>query len=212
MLKIYNEQMTSIGIEDKKVVHTKGLWHKVFGGVLYNPKKKTIYFQTIYPKESYTFEREDYIDFAVGGHIEDDECVIEAGKREIKEELGFDIEEKDWSFLGIRICNVDPSETYKIREFQHFYALKIDKELKDMDFSKSDGEVKSIIEVDIDDYLKLLTKEVQSIKANEMVLDKVSRCGKYAPNVTLTGSRIVPDYYTDKSILEKFLAVKSLIL
>ena len=211
MLKIYNEQMTSIGMEDKKVVHNKGLWHKVFGGVLYNPKKKAIYFQTIYPKESYTFEREDYIDFAVGGHIEDDESVIEAGKREIKEELGFDIDEKDWSFLGIRICNVNPSETYKIREFQHFYALKTDDELKDMDFSKSDGEVKSIIEVNIDDYLKLLTKEVQSVKANEMLLDKISRNGKYVSNITLTHNRIVPDYYTDKSILEKFLAVKSLI-
>ena len=203
--------MTSIGMEDKKVVHNKGLWHKVFGGVLYNPKKKAIYFQTIYPKESYTFEREDYIDFAVGGHIEDDESVIEAGKREIKEELGFDIDEKDWSFLGIRICNVNPSETYKIREFQHFYALKTDDELKDMDFSKSDGEVKSIIEVNIDDYLKLLTKEVQSVKANEMLLDKISRNGKYVSNITLTHNRIVPDYYTDKSILEKFLAVKSLI-
>ncbi len=211
MLKIYNEQMMPIGVDDKKVVHQKGLWHKVFGGVLYNPRLKTIYFQTIYPKESYTFEREDYIDFAVGGHIEDDESVIEAGKREITEELGFDLEEKDWSFLGIRICKADPSETYKIREFQHFYALKTDNELKNMDFSKSDGEVKSVIEVNIDDFLKLLTKEVQSVKANEMVLDKNTREGTYFENITLLGNRIVPDYYKDKSILETFLAVKNLI-
>ena len=61
MLKIYDAKMNDIGMEDKKIVHQKGLWHKVFGGVLYNPTLKTIYFQTIYPKESYTFERDDYI-------------------------------------------------------------------------------------------------------------------------------------------------------
>ena len=211
MLKIYDAKMNDIGVEDKKIVHQKGLWHKVFGGVLYNPKLKTVYFQTIYPKESYTFEREDYIDFAVGGHIEDNESVEEAGIREIREELGFDIDKNDWSFLGIRVCNADPSESYKIREFQYFYALKIDKELKDLDFSKSDGEVKSIIEVDIDEYLSLLTKEANEIKANEMLLDRDTRKGKYLSDIKLTQNRIVPDYFNDKSILEKFLAVKSLM-
>ena len=211
MLKIYNAQMEAIGKQDKKIVHQKGLWHKVFGGVLYNPLLRTIYFQTIYPKESYTFEREDYIDFAVGGHVEDDETIIEAGKREIVEELGFDIEEKNWSFLGIRICKADPSETYKIREFQHFYALKTDNELKNMDFSKSDGEVKSIIEVNIDDFLKLLTRAIDRTSANEVVLDKNTRESTYFENITLLGNRIVPDYFKDKSILETFLAVKNLI-
>lgn len=203
--------MCPIGKENKKIVHQKGLWHKVFGGVLYNPKLKTIYFQTIYPKESYTFEREDYIDFAVSGHIEEDESIKQAGHREITEELGFDIDEKNWSFLGIRVCDVDLSETYKIKEFQYFYGLKIDKKLEALDFGKSDGEIKSIVEVNINEYLKLLTKEVSFVMANEMVVDKVSRKGKYYPDIELSASRIVPDYYKDKSILEKFLAVKSLM-
>ena len=102
-------------------------------------------------------------------------------------------------------------ETFDQRGFNEVDGLVL-AQVSNMDFSKSDAVVKSNIEVEIADYLKLHTKEVQSIKANEMVLDKLSRHGKYAPNVTLRGSRIVPDYYTDKSILEKFLAVKSLIL
>lgn len=211
MLKIYNPQMTPIGTEDKKIVHQNGLWHKVFGGILYNPKLNTIYFQTIYPKESYTFEREDYIDFAVGGHVEDDESIYEAGIREINEELGFDIEVNNWIFLGLRVCDVVLSETYKIKEFQHFYGLKIDTKLEDMNFSKSDGEVKSIIEVNIDDFLKLLTKDTIKIPANEMVIDKNTREGTYFENITISSNRIVPDYYNDKSILEKFLAVKYLM-
>ena len=178
--------MTDIGYENKKDVHKQGLWHKVFGAILYNLEEKTVYFQTIYPKESYTFERDDFIDFAVGGHIEDDEDVLTAGIREIKEELGFDVKKDNLQFLGIRICNCTPSETYKIREFQHFYALKTDKKLKDMDFSKSDNEVKSIIEIKLDDYLKLLTKDVLQVNANEMILDRETRKGTYHSNITIT--------------------------
>ena len=211
MLKIYNKQMSHIGMKDKKIVHTEGLWHKVFGAILYNLEEKTIYFQTIYPKESYTFEREDFIDFAVGGHVEENENILAAGIRETKEELGISISEKDLNFIGIRICKCNPSETYKIREFQHFYAIKINTQLKDMDFSKSDNEVKSVIEVKLDDYLKLLSKEVFEIKANEMLLDKNTRKGTYTENITITDKRIVKDYFTDKSILEKFLAIKMLM-
>lgn len=203
--------MTDIGYENKKDVHKQGLWHKVFGAILYNLEEKTVYFQTIYPKESYTFERDDFIDFAVGGHIEDDEDVLTAGIREIKEELGFDVKKDNLQFLGIRICNCTPSETYKIREFQHFYALETDKKLKDMDFSKSDNEVKSIIEIKLDDYLKLITKDVLQVNANEMILDRETRKGTYHNNITITNKRIVPDYFNDKSILEKFLSLKSLI-
>lgn len=211
MLSIYNSQMSYVGKEDKKIVHQTGLWHKVFGGIMYNKKAKKIYFQTIYPKEAYTFDRDDFIDFSVGGHIEDDEKVIDAGVREVGEELGITIDKNDLKFLGIRICNCDLSDTYKIREFQHFYAFETTKDLKDMEFLTSDSEVKSVIEIDIDDFLSLLMGSVKEIIANEMVLDRTTREGKYFENVNITYKRIIPDYYKDKSILEKFLAVKSLI-
>lgn len=211
MLSIYDSKMTYIGKEDKKIVHQIGLWHKVFSGIMYNKKERKIYFQTIYPKEAYTFERDDFIDFSVGGHIEDNENVIDAGVREVGEELGIKITQNDLKFLGIRICNCDLSDTYKVREFQHFYAFETTKDLKDMSFLASDSEVKSVIEIDIDEFLSLLTGDVDEILANEMVLDRTTREGKYFENVNITCKRIIPDYYKDKSILEKFLAVKGLI-
>lgn len=211
MLKVYDNYMNSTGIKDKKIIHQQGIWHKVFSAILYNNKNKCIYFQTIYPKDSYSFDRDDFIDFAIGGHVEDNEDILATGIREAKEELGISISDKDLFFIGMRICNCDPSETYKIREFQHFYAIETNNQLKDMDFSNSDNEVKSIIEIKIDDYLKLLTKEVFEIKANEMILDKNTRKGTYIENITITDKRIVKDYFADKSILEKFLAVKMLM-
>jgi hypothetical protein len=65
---------------------------------------------------------------------------------------------------------------------------------------------------DIDEYLSLLTKEANEVKANEMLLDRDTRKGKYLSDIKLTQNRIVPDYFNDKSILEKFLAVKSLMI
>ena len=211
MLSIYDSQMSYIGKEDKKIVHQTGLWHKVFSGIMYNKKERKIYFQTIYPKEAYTFEREDFIDFSVGGHIEDDEKVIDAGVREVGEELGIKITQNDLKFLGIRICNCDLSDTYKVREFQHFYAFETTKYLKDMNFLSSDNEVKSVIEIDIDKFLSLLVGDTNEISANEMILDRKTREGTYSENVNITYKRIIPDYYKDKSIFEKFLAVKCLI-
>lgn len=68
-------------------------------------------------------------------------------QREAKEELGINVETSACPFLGMRVCRADCSENYKIREFQHFFAIFIDKTLKDMDFLITDGEVKSVVEI-----------------------------------------------------------------
>ena len=209
MLKVYDRKMKPLYNEDKKVVHKEALWHKVATGVLFNKSKHTLYFQTIYPKESYGFDRPDYIDFSVGGHVEDEETVLEALYREAKEEINLNV--KNYEFLGIRICNCDPAPTYKIREFQFFYGLETEQELKDMDFSGSDAEVKSVIEVNIDDFLALLLKEKNNVKANEITLDKETRKGVYKEGITLKSEQIIPDYFNDKSILEKILTLKAMI-
>ena len=209
MIKVYDENMNPLYDEDKKIVHQKGLWHKTVSGILFNREQKTLYFQTIYPKDSYTFDRPDYIDFAVGGHIDDEETPLQAIAREAKEEMG--LENISPLFLGIRVCKANPAPDYIIREFQYFYGLETKKELADMDFAESDGEVKSVIEVKIDDFLALLRKEKDAVAANEMLLDKTTRRGEYKENILLMAKRIIPDYFNDKSILEKIFSLKSLM-
>lgn len=209
MLKVYDVKMAPLYNEDKKIIHQQALWHKVVTGIVFNKKTKSLYFQTIYPKDSYAFDRLDYIDFSIGGHVNDGESVIEAILREAKEEL--DLSDIAPDFLGIRICNCDPAPAYRIREFQYFYGIETSQSLKDMSFSHSDKEVKSVIEIKIDDILDLLLKIKQSINVNEVVLDRDTRKGTYTENVSLVANRIIPDYYNDKSILEKILTIKSLM-
>lgn len=209
MLKVYSSEMDFLYMEDKKTVHQKGLWHKVFSGILYDAARQKIYFQTIFPKETYSFERPDYMDFSVGGHVEEAESIIEAGLRETREELGLKISSDQLKFLGIRICNCDPAPTYKIREFQYFYGIELKNGIEDISFELMDGEVKSVIEVDIGDYLKLLTNNLSKIKAREFLLDRNTRSLITSSTTDITPERIIPDYFTDKSILEKILTLKA---
>lgn len=206
MLKVYDSKMIPLYDEDKKQVHEKALWHKVVTGIIFNKQYRYLYFQTIYPKDSYTFDRPDYIDFSIGGHVDDQETVNEALLREAKEELG--LSDFTPTFLGIRVCNCDPCEQYHIREFQYFYGVETSETLKDMSFTPSDKEVKSVIEINIDDFLDVLLKNKSSAQANEKLLNENPHNIK---NITIDANRIIPDYYNDKSILEKILTIKALM-
>lgn len=44
MLKVYDEKMVPLYNEDKRVVHSFALWHKVVIGIVFNKKLRTLYF------------------------------------------------------------------------------------------------------------------------------------------------------------------------
>lgn len=211
MLQIYNSEMNPQGWEDKKVVHQKGLWHKVFTGMVYNKAEKSLYLQTIFPKESYSFDRPDYVDFTVGGHVEGDESILEGGIREIKEEIGRTVTNEQLTFLGIRVCNCNPTENYKIREFQYFFGIESTDEIKDFDFNVMDKEVKSIIKLKIDDFLRLLNKDAFAVEGTEFIFDRENKKININKKVSITQERIIPDYFTDKSVIEKVLSLKAVV-
>lgn len=211
MLLVYDSYMRPLFAENKGIVHQKGLWHKVFTGVLYYPEENKIYFQTVFPKENYTFERPDYIDFGVGGHVEEAESVVEAGIRETGEELGLTVTPGQFSFLGIRICSCDPSPSYKIREFQFFYGIRITDRPENQHIGLTDREVKSIVELDIDDFLRLLFRHTMKISAREFLTDRENGRISVSRDIVVTPDRIIPDYFSDKSIAEKILTLKAVM-
>ena len=202
MLQTYTEDMQPLTLEDKKKVHTEGLWHKVVGALVMN--KTHIFLQTIYPKDSYTFDRPDYLDLSVGGHIEDLETPEEALKRETQEELGL-TDGLTIQFVGIRKINCDPAPNYKIREFQHLHRIYTDKKLADFDLTGTDAEVKSIVALPKDLFLKLLKGDIPSLIAQEAVFDKATRQRLTIQNRTITLADFIPDYLKEK-LFETLLA------
>ena len=83
LLDIYDENGNLIGTEDRKIVHEKGLWHKTVHCWLYDDKGN-IFFQI--RKEEKTFYT------TASGHVSSGETLKEAFGREIKEEIGIDID------------------------------------------------------------------------------------------------------------------------
>ena len=191
MLQTYTEDMIPLTLEDKKKVHQEALWHKVVSALVVN--QTHIFLQTIYPKDSYGFDRHDYLDISVGGHIEDNETEQTALLREAKEELGL----TDFpliQFVGIRKINCDPAPTYKIREFQYLYRIYVNKELKDFDLTHADPEVKSIVALDKQQFIQLLQGKLASFVAQEAVYDKETRQLLNIQDRTITLADFIPDY------------------
>ena len=88
----------------------------------------------------------------------------------------------------------------------NFYVNRTNSQIttfsKDSDF---------LYEINIDDFLAILVKEKSTITANEMLLDKQTREGTYSENISILSEQIIPDYFNDKSILEKILTIKSMM-
>ena len=204
MLQTYTEDMHPLTLEDKKKVHRDGLWHKVVSALVMN--KTHIFLQTIYPKESYGFNRPDYLDFSIGGHVEDKETEQEALFREAKEELGL-INFSEIRFMGIRKINCAPAPTYKIREFQYLYRIYTDKTLKDFDLVDTAPEVKSIVALDKQQFVKLLKQEISSIDAQEAIFDRNTRKLLKIRNRTISLHDFIPDYII-QHLFEKYLITK----
>lgn len=210
MISRYDKNMVYIGPVDKKEAHIKGYWHKVATGIVYNPTKQTIFFQTIYPKDNYGFDRPDYIDFAVGGHIEDNETPLDGLYREAKEELGLDKEIIDNAyFIGVRRINKDLTTNYKLREFQHIYGIPVNFDLQDFNMLVSDKEVKSIVKVNVDDLICLLDNAIPKIKVEHRILDKETRETIEYKTLPLTKNDIIDDYFAEDFLLNLLYTIKA---
>ncbi|MDR2099121.1 MAG: NUDIX domain-containing protein [Rickettsiales bacterium] len=87
MLDIYDENGNHIGVEDRKIVHAKGLWHRTVhcwlvrgtSGILFQRRASTLLDN---PRKFYT---------TASGHLAAGETLEEAFTRELAEEIGAEI-------------------------------------------------------------------------------------------------------------------------
>jgi isopentenyldiphosphate isomerase len=168
-LDIYTDKFKHIGTCEKKECHLKGYWHKVITVLVINPEKRTVYFQRKMPADKVVTENNALLDFTVGGHIQAGETE-EDSVREIKEELLEDVPLSELVFLGIRQTAATVTPTYIANEFQYIYLYPTSKTLND--FNVNGDEIARLVEVDLDDALKLFFNEVESINSKEKYLDE----------------------------------------
>lgn len=161
-IDIYDENEDYLGYCEKNEAHRLGYWHRVFGCLIFNSKTNKVFMQVKNPNHN-GIHKKALLEITVGGHLITGETPTD-GVREIKEETGLDIDSKDLRFIEYRRCNKTIKSDYKIKEFQYYYSVDIDKNVTDFkDFDKN--EVLSFVEVDKNDLIKLINKKITKVKA-----------------------------------------------
>ena len=163
-LDIYDEDGNQIGTEERGMVHSKGLWHKTVHCWLYD-KEGNVFFQrrsdrgTLYTTSS--------------GHLSAGESVTEAFQREIKEEIGLDIDASDATFVSIVPYRMDrikeDGSIFRDRAFANVYVDLYEGNYED--FQMDAEEVSGIVIVNAKEALELFQRESGSILGREISLD-----------------------------------------
>ncbi len=157
-LDYYDEQGNYLGYETRDVIHTKGLWHNTVHCWLYD-KLGNIYFQI--RKDTGTFYT------TASGHVQKGETIKEAFKREIKEEIGINIDSSDAMLVNIvpwRMDKVKKDGTvHKDRAKAHVYIDEYEGDLQEFDFDPN--EVTGLVKVNVVDTIELFQNKRDRIDA-----------------------------------------------
>lgn len=157
-LDYYDEKQNYLGRETRKVVHENALWHKTVHCWLYD-NDGNIYFQI----------RKDEGKFytTASGHVVAGEDVKEAFGREIKEEIGIDLNYNNASLVDVVKFKMDKVKSdgsiFKDRAFANVFAYEFDNDISNLDFDES--EVAGLVKVNAKSALRLMENAEGSIEA-----------------------------------------------
>lgn len=157
-LDIYDENKNHIGKEDRKIVHEKGLWHKTIHCWLFD-NEGNIFFQIRANNEGFYT--------TASGHIQAGETINEAFDREVKEEIGYDVDESKLIFVQ--------EVEWKMDKLKKDGTMFIDRAWANVcicpyegiynDFNFQPGEVDGIVKVNAKNTLELFNDNLNEIDA-----------------------------------------------
>lgn len=157
-LDIYDEDQNYLGKETRDKVHAEALWHKTVHCWLYD-SKGNIYFQI--RSDEKTFYT------TASGHVLAGETIKEAFGREIKEEIGVEIDYEQAQLVDVVIWKMDKEKAdgsvFRDRAFANVYAYRYD----DADYTKFnfDEELDGVVKVSAKEALELFEKGNGKISA-----------------------------------------------
>jgi 8-oxo-dGTP pyrophosphatase MutT (NUDIX family) len=160
-IDIFDDRYRWIGTADNREAHRRGLWHRVFTCLVVHPARKSVTLQAKQPGR-YGFERPDFLDVSVGGHYHAGEQVCD-GVRELREELGLDVQQSALVPIGVRQTAATLAPDYIANEFQHVFLLPTDAQLATS--AVDNEEVRGLVEVPLDATMDLLLGRVDQTYA-----------------------------------------------
>jgi len=177
-LDIYNSKGEHLGIELRKVVHQKGLWHKTFHCWIVFKNEKGEVCVLMQKRAATKDSAPNKLDACVAGHYSAGEDIL-GGIREFKEETGIDIEVKDLIPLGIRVTVSDFKENSINKEFQEVFF--INKTVPLSNFVLPPEEVAGMVELPVRKCMQLFGNEIDHFYATGIFNDDID--SNYEPTI-----------------------------
>lgn len=149
-LKIFDDNRNQIGVASRSDVHKHGYWHEAFHcWFISNDQGRNYIFLQLRSKHKKDYP--DLLDITSAGHLLANETVKD-GVREIKEEIGIDVEFEELVGLGvINYCVV--KENFIDNEYANVYLYKSNNTFDD--FTLQAEEVSGIVRTEFKDFAKL---------------------------------------------------------
>jgi isopentenyldiphosphate isomerase len=200
VLDVYDDNMRRLGTETRAAVHERGLWHRTFHCWIVAERRgaRSVLFQLRGP------HREVFpgmLDITAAGHLTAGESA-EDGVRELEEELGVRADLGSLQALGTR-CDVAIVGDVVNREFCHTYLLRDSRPIGD--YVPREDEVAGLVEVELNDGLRLFSGETDAIEVSSVsvhdrstvtrraigVTDVIPRCDPYYLKVFIMAERLL---------------------
>lgn len=163
-LDYYDEEGNYLGFTTREVVHRDGLWHKTVQNWLYTKDGKVLFQIRKDNGKFYT---------TASGHVDKGETVEEAFSREIKEEIGLDLDCKDAKMFELVTWKMDKvkkdGSVMKDRAKSSFFMIPYEGDFTDFKFDTN--EVLGIVMVDAKETMELFEKEEGEIDAT-IIMDE----------------------------------------
>ncbi len=122
MIDILDENGIKTGkILSRKEVHKQGLWHKIIVVAIIDENNQILMQQRSYKKDT----NPGKWDISAAGHVFAGQTPLESAVREISEEVGIEIEEKDLEYILTYKKESYVREDYKDKQIFDCYIAKV---------------------------------------------------------------------------------------
>ncbi len=140
LIDVLNEDGTKTGKElSKDEIHKGGFWHRAAHCWIYNSKGEMLFQLRAKDKDSYP----GLLDISAAGHVDAGESPEDSMIREIKEEIGLDVNINELITLGERrVSKYIPEIQWQNNEINSVFLYKYDGDISKLEFP--DREVESL--------------------------------------------------------------------
>lgn len=153
-IDIFDENNNPIGEKkEKQQAHEDGNFHRTVHVWIINDKNELLLQKRSATKKTHP----NCWDISGAGHIKAGETISDGAIRELKEELGVEIEEKDLQY----ITTIKSTKNPKNMEFQYVYLLRCNKKIEEYIFE--DGEVSDVKYIFYKDLEKMVEEKVEGL-------------------------------------------------